>query len=207
MPSTNTIYVKIPSGQYPHSAQLGHYGPLDGLGVVHPNFTIGYRLAPDGYLHGLATTVPRLVHLGAADPVARIQTEHQQADVGWAERDAGQYHPRFYKGGFHPAWDRLLPLTDGETKAAMMVEEKVDILDADPIDVARTVMPGPKTMHTFGTKISNLLATACFEVEAQCKGILRANNYALWMSTRFGCIVTATTPRSTPSRAGSRTMA
>lgn len=177
MPSSNTIYVKLPIGAYPHPAQLGYYGPLDGLGIVDPNFTIGYQIGPDGFLHGLATTMPRLVQFGGTGPADRIQMEHLQSEVGWAERDAGHYHPRFYKGGYTPAWDRLLPLSPTELKAAMMAEEKVDILDGDLIEIARTVAPSPKTRNVFGTKIGNVLATACFEVEAQCKGVLRANGY------------------------------
>jgi len=180
MPSTNTIYVKLPNALSPYSAQLGYFGPLEGLGMVSPNFTIGFQIAPDGYLHMLATTMERLLHLGpTTDPVDRVQMDYLQSEVGWAERDAGNYHPRFYKGGFLPAWDKLLPLSEAETKAAMMAEEKVDILDGDLIEIARTVAPSPKTKDVFGAKISNVLTTACIEVEAQCKGILRANDYAL----------------------------
>ncbi len=61
-------------------------------------------------------------------------------------------------GGFDPAWDRLLTLTDAETKVAMMAEEKVATLDAGLIEIARTAMPNPRDERCLASKVGNPVA-------------------------------------------------
>lgn len=42
----------------------------------------------------------------------------------------------------------------------------------------RTVDPDPQNMNSFGGEFRNILILAATEFEAQCKGVLRANEYA-----------------------------
>jgi hypothetical protein len=102
----------------------------------------------------------------------------QVGGVGWTELDAGQYHPRFYKGAFNSWWDGLTAhLTSAETTEALKAEEQVSILDAELIEISRTVTPSVKNKDADGSKIRNALLLAATEVESQCKGILKANGY------------------------------
>jgi hypothetical protein len=166
MPSSNTIYAA-----FVERHQL--WDQTVGFGVLGDQAYGRLGLEPpSGNWHELA----------GADGLtwARGRYEPRFANCGWAERDAGEYHPRFFTGSFTSAVDASIrPWGDAEAKEAMRAEEQVDILDSDLVGIARVVAPAFKTKDTYGSKIRNTLMVACTEVESQCKGILKANGYAL----------------------------
>ncbi len=52
------------------------------------------------------------------------------------------------------------------------------------LGICRVVAPSPTNLDVFGHEIRNLLILACTEVETQCRGVLKANGYAITKPTR-----------------------
>lgn len=162
MPSKNTIYVQVPSAAY------------------MPDQTMGYALMPNGDVFGILGIPTAQAHsITGANPLTFIQGAYPSYKVDWAEHDAGTYTPRFYRGtwathnwpGMHP------PMSNAQANEFTTATEQEDILSGDLVELARVVSPDPTTRHAYGSKIRNLLISACTEVESQMKGILKANGY------------------------------
>ena len=164
MPSSNTLYAA-----FLERHQL--WDQTVGFGVLGEQAygRLGVE-SPSGKWH----------ELGGVEGLAWLGRLYERvANSGWAERDAGQYHPRFFTGSFTNTVDATIRAWgDAEAKEAMRAEEQVDILDSDLVGITRVVAPGSKTKDTYGSKIRNTLMVACTEVESQCKGILKSNGYA-----------------------------
>jgi hypothetical protein len=166
MPSSNTLYAA-----FVHQHQL-------------MDQTVGFGVQGDRLYAQLGHEPPagHWTDLNGVDALTWLQSRYQPqfANCGWTERDAGQYRPRFFTGSFTSSADATFrPWSDAEAKEAMQAEEQVDILDSDLVGIARVAAPSVKTRNTYGSKIRNTLMVACTEVESQCKGILKANGYAL----------------------------
>ena len=161
MPSRNTLYVEYLKAPAGFDQTVGFY--VDGNKIY-------------GQL-GLDATTANWEPLGSTDPLTRLQLRFipQVAAVGYTELDAGQYHPRFYRGGFNPSYDNLMRPID--TKIAMMAEERIDILDTDLTGISRVATPSTGNKDTYGAVIGNTLRQACSDVESQLKGILLENGY------------------------------
>jgi hypothetical protein len=94
--------------------------------------------------------------------------------VQLCDLEAGQYHPRMYRGDYHFS-PVLIPPTEQAEFA--LASEQEDILLLDLRDICRVVAPDTKTDGAYGSRIRNLLIMACTEIEAQWRGILAANGY------------------------------
>lgn len=131
MPSTTTLYV-----DYFQTNKL-----IDQ--------TVGFGFRADELYPNLGNpaTAQQREKLNGADPLTWLQGRYQSsANCGWAESEAGQYTPRFYRGGYNYGADQFMrKLSDPEAKEAMRAEEQIDIFETDLIDIGRTVTPSAKT--------------------------------------------------------------
>jgi|TARA_R100001244_G_scaffold20643_2_gene21329 hypothetical protein len=91
----------------------------------------------------------------------------------------GKYFRRMARPNHqHPGdFPNQIPSNDyPHEKAAAMLQ--AESLSERLENAFRTVDPDPKNMNSFGGEFRNILILAATEFEAQCKGILRANEYA-----------------------------
>ena len=91
----------------------------------------------------------------------------------------GKYFPRMARPNHqHPGdFPSQIPYHDcPHEKAAAMLQ--AESLSERLENAFRTVDPDPQNMDAFGGEFRNILILASTEFEAQCKGILRANQYA-----------------------------
>lgn len=96
----------------------------------------------------------------------------------WADRDIGQFHPRFYQGGYYLQDASVFQAySTAEHNAAAASAEQVDILIEELKKVCRVAAPDNATDRVYGSEIRNILILACTEVEAQLRGILKINGY------------------------------
>jgi hypothetical protein len=77
-----------------------------------------------------------------------------------------------FMGGYERNHGNTPPI---DRKAMVQAIERGEILQEELRDISRVVTPIEATKLTFGSRIRNLLITACTEVEAHCKAILKAN--------------------------------
>lgn len=116
----------------------------------------------------------------AMGPVTKEKIEkyykEPEYEGAWAELDAGQYHPLMYRD-YTDDPRRQRDLSAEEERRLIHAIEHAEILIEDLRDIARVVYPSPKTAKAYGARIRDLLMRACTEVEAQCKAVLKANNY------------------------------
>jgi hypothetical protein len=95
-----------------------------------------------------------------------------------------EYHPRIYRPiSFLPKSNIpvgplgiVQSLMDNRTFISSLNQLSIFIESLEKI--FRTIHPEPNNLSVYGHEVRNLLLLACMEVEAQCKGILKANNYA-----------------------------
>jgi hypothetical protein len=83
----------------------------------------------------------------------------------------GEYYPRVWR---EHAWPNASEYYLHEWNSAVLGAKN---LFAGMKDVFRYVEPETRNMNVYGHEIRQLLVLACNEVEAQCKAVLRANNY------------------------------
>jgi hypothetical protein len=88
--------------------------------------------------------------------------------------EAGEFHPRMYRGDYRRI---RMPLTGLERVEFEQACEQEDILTRDLREITRVVAPDVATHSAYGSRIRNLLIMACTEIEAQWRGILAANMY------------------------------
>lgn len=113
--------------------------------------TVGFAVKGDELRTHLGNAAGHWERLNGQDALAWLQTRYAKhvADVGWTELDAGQYYPRFYRGGYNYGNDTIMRELGGdELKEMMMAEEQVDIFDADLVEISRTVTPSVKNQKS-----------------------------------------------------------
>jgi len=91
----------------------------------------------------------------------------------------GKYFPRMARPNHQHPGDfpnQIPPNGCPHEKAAAMLQ--AESLSERLENAFRTVDPDPQNMNSFGGEFRNILILAATEFEAQCKGILRANEYA-----------------------------
>lgn len=103
-----------------------------------------------------------------------------------AERDAGQFYPRFYKGAYHVnLFGRLDPIPVDDRDILVSSFEQEEILVEELRAICRVTTPNPDTHNVYGSRIRNLLILASTEVEALMRGTLLANGYKPKPNPRF----------------------
>jgi hypothetical protein len=167
MTSTNTIVVW--TDPQPGHAHKPHavYWARSGL-ILGPNYFDDQRL---------------LEFPLTGEPLEWVKQKFAQepnAHIKFCERDVGQFHPRFYQGGYYLRDVSLFEAYSGaEHNAAASSAEQIDILIEDLTKVCRVAAPDNATDGVYGSEIRNILILACTEVEAQLRGILKINGYSV----------------------------
>jgi hypothetical protein len=95
----------------------------------------------------------------------------------YAERDAGQYYPRFYKGGYYLNLFQSDTGPEYDRDACAASFEQEEILVDELRSVCRVATPDNNTNSVYGSRIRNLLILASTEAEALMKGTLTMNGY------------------------------
>lgn len=123
---------------------------------------------------------PVEIGLNGADPMELVKQRYptkKGANFAYAELNAGEYHPRFYRGLYSVDIFKKdeTPPYDREEHAASREQENilVDELEA----ICRVCAPDDETSMVYGSRIRNLLILASTEVEALMKGVLKKNQY------------------------------
>lgn len=179
MPSANTIVVWkswTPQGASSASGpkQWAVYR-VEGESIEGPNW-FEERPVLSFFMHG-------------KEPMAFLREKYaDEPDVhfDWAARDLGQFHPRLYQGGYviNPP-KSFDPHASPEVAAAVSSAEEVGVLVGHLASICRVITPDNATDKAYGSEIRNLLILACTEVEAQLKGVLKANQYPRRKSLRM----------------------
>jgi hypothetical protein len=161
MTSTNTLYARRRIEDSDIDQTLGYF--VEGDEIQGP---LGKDRLEKHQLHGIT-------------PKTWIENRLGAHEVGFADLDAGVYHPRFHKGNWAMLQDdgfkRKFSRSEANEYATTIEQAQLTTIDLE--EICRTVAPSPATKNAYGSKIRNLLIIACTEVESQLKGILKANQY------------------------------
>jgi hypothetical protein len=130
-------------------------------------------------LHGFARNYDFQKPLHGAEPKEWLRNIYGAGiSIEPAERDAGTYYPRFYKGGFFIDLSRDDVHPDYDLEAATLSHEQADLLIEELRSICRVTTPDDATNQAYGSRIRNLLILASTEVEALMKGTLVMNGYS-----------------------------
>jgi hypothetical protein len=142
---------------------------VDGT-VVRPfrNLSECVQIVPGEYFLDALRRLPK-------DNVWRI-AEDVQLEVKECPLHFGEYYPRMYRPVFEHEQDTVTltsedesSLTYGLGQLATLVEQLTRLF--------RVISPENHNLNAYGHEIRNLIILTCTEVEAQWKGVLRANRY------------------------------
>jgi hypothetical protein len=101
--------------------------------------------------------------------------EDAQLTLEECPRQLGEYYPRIYRPVFWHEQDMPKLAPQDEQILASSLGQLVTLTE-QLTRIFRVIFPAASNLCTYGHEIRNLILLACTEVEAQWKGILRANN-------------------------------
>jgi hypothetical protein len=131
-----------------------------------------------GSLHGPLGNEASPLPLGTATAVAVLQAHWSGWAITQGNIEAGTYYPRVWRGSAATeVIGQASPPADDLAVFASL--EQLDVLTSELDALFRVCAPDVNTHHVYGTRIRQLLALACMEVEAQWSAILKANNAVL----------------------------